>query len=65
MRSARWKTTRISCSIRMIVSLLVAMQAADELGDVVGFLIAHARSRFIEQQQPGLNASAIMISVAR
>ena len=34
--------------------LLLAVQFPDELGDVVGFLIAHAGGRFIEQQQPRL-----------
>ena len=34
--------------------LLVVMQPADQLGDVVGFLVAHAGGRLVEQQQPRL-----------
>ena len=46
--------------------LLLAVQPADQLGDVVGFLVAHAGGRLVQQQQPRLqSASAIMISVAR
>jgi len=54
MRSARWKTTRISCSISTIVSFCSRCQLTDQLGDVVGFLVAHAGGRLVEQQEPRL-----------
>ena len=33
--------------------LAVAMQPANELGDFVGFLVAHSGRRLVQQQQPG------------
>ena len=41
----------MSCSISTIVSLLSLMQPANELGDFVGLLVAHAGRRLVKQQQ--------------
>ena len=51
MRSARPNTTRMSCSISTIAISAAAVQIANEFGDGVSLLIAHARRRLVEQQQ--------------
>ena len=54
MRSARLKTTRMSCSISTIVSALCRCSRRISAGHLIGFLLAHSRGRLVEQQQPRL-----------
>ena len=44
----------MSCSISTMVRLLSLVQPADQLGDLVGLLVAHAGGRLVEQQEARL-----------